>query len=221
MQRLFPNLSAVAFDLDDTLFDREAAVRSVLREWLGEVSPATMREVLRRDGRGHAPRAPFFAWLEESFPELGGDLWRRFRAELPNHVVVDPAAEPLLKKITDSGLKLALLTNGGVVHQLAKLDTAGLAGFFPPERTLVSESIGWEKPDPSAFAALASALELPPKRILFIGDHPVTDIVGAKNAGLRTCWLRRRDPRGILEQADLVVDSLGEIIPLLFPPHEL
>jgi putative hydrolase of the HAD superfamily len=218
MQRLFLSLSAVAFDLDDTLFDREAAVRALLREWLGDVSPVEIQEILRRDGRGHAPREPFFAWLAATWPELGENPWQRFREELPRHVMPDPAARPLLERITAAGFDTALLTNGGVVFQTAKLQATGLTGFFPPERTLISEAIDAEKPDPKAFAALTAALDLPPERILFIGDHAETDIAGAKNAGLRTCWLRRRDPGGMCDAADLVVDSLAEIIPLLLHP---
>lgn len=221
MQRHFPKLSAIAFDLDDTLFDREAAVRSLLRTWLGEVSPGRMREILHRDGGGHTPRGQFFAWLEENFPESGRNLWQRFRREFPDHVVADPAAQPLLEKITAAGLTLGLLTNGGTIHQMAKLQATGLSEFFPVERTLVSEDIGSEKPASSAFSALATSLVLPPEHILFIGDHADNDIAGARNAGLRTCWLRRRVPGGISDEADLVVDSLEEIIPLLFPPHEL
>lgn len=218
MQRLFRDLTAVVFDLDDTLFDREAAVRSLMRAWLGEVAPVTMDEILLRDGRGHTMRGPFFAWLEETFPQLGNGRWQQFRAELSTHVVADPAAGPLLKRLVSSGLTLGLLTNGGMEHQMTKLQATGLAGFFPPERVLVSEGIGWEKPHPKAFAVLAAAFHVPPERVLFIGDHPATDIAGARNAGLRTCWLRRRDPGGMCAEAELVVDSLGEIIPLLFPP---
>lgn len=217
MERPFPELRAVAFDLDDTLFDREAAVRSLLRTWLGKVSPETMCGILRLDGRGHAPRGPFFAWLQNAFPGLGGDLWTRFRAEIPAHIEVDPAARQLLERLAASGLSLGLLTNGGTVHQTGKLQATGLAGFFPPERILISAAMGVEKPDPMAFAALAAALGERPARILFIGDHPETDIAGAKNAGLTTCWLRRRDAGGMCGEADLVIDSLAEIIPLFSP----
>jgi putative hydrolase of the HAD superfamily len=218
MQRYFLNFTAIAFDLDDTLFDREIAVRSLMLAWLGELAPSTMGEILLRDGCGHTPRDPFFAWLEETFPQLGKGRWQQFRAELSTHVVADPAARPLLELLIASGLTLGLLTNGGTVHQMTKLQATGLAGFFPLEQILVSESIGWEKPHPMAFTALAAACGVPPQRILFIGDHPTMDIAGAKNSGLQTCWLRRRDPAGICAEADLVVDSLTEIIPLLFHP---
>lgn len=212
MQGLFPSIKAVAFDLDGTLFDREAAVRSLMYGWLGQIPPVVMEDIMGRDGGGHLPREPFFAWLGKTFPKLGGNLWQRFREEISSHVMVDPAARGLLEEITSSRCSLGLLSNGGTSNQLAKLHATGLNGYFPPERVLISEAIGKEKPDPGAFAAMARVLGLPPELILFIGDHPVVDIAGAKVAGMRTCWLRRRRGRGNCDDADLVIDSLDELV---------
>ena len=221
MQWLSPGLSAVAFDLDDTLFDREAAVCLLLREWLGNPPPDFVQEFLRLDGRGHAPRAPLFAWLEGCCPEVGGNSWERFQNEIANHVVADPCAVPLLEAITAAGLALGLLTNGGVATQMAKLRATGLSRFFPPGQVIVSGALGRDKPHPAAFSALAAALAVPPEQILFIGDHATVDIAGAKSAGMRACWLRRRDPGGICSDADLGIDSLAEIIPRFRDIHEL
>lgn len=221
MQLLSLGLSAVAFDLDDTLFDREAAVLSLLENWLQNPPEEVVREFLHRDGGGHAPRAPLFAWLEEHCPEVGENSWERFQKEIANYVVADPSAVPLLEAITAAGLALGLLTNGGAATQLAKLRATGLADYFPPGQLLVSGTLGRDKPHPAAFAALASALAVPSERILFIGDHVEVDIAGAKSAGMRTCWLRRRDSGGICDDADFGVDSLAEIILHFGSIHEL
>ncbi|GAA5130938.1 HAD family hydrolase [Luteolibacter yonseiensis] len=212
MQSFFPDIKAVAFDLDDTLFDREESVRSLLGSWLGPVPSGTMEEILWRDAGGHSPRELFFDWLGKTFPGLGDDLWRRFREEISAHVMVDPAARGLLEQIASSGLSLGLLSNGGTVHQLAKLQATGLAGYFLPERVLISEALGMDKPDPGAFVALTGVLGLPPEHILFIGDDPVFDVAGAKCAGLKTCWLRRRNGSGNCGDADLAIDSLFELM---------
>jgi putative hydrolase of the HAD superfamily len=215
----FTGLAAVAFDLDDTLFDREAALRRLLRSWFGDLTSGDWDEILRLDGRGHLPRPMFFEWLADRWPVAGCDgdeLWSRFRAELPNHIHGDAFARPLLKQITTAGLMCGILTNGSTALQFAKLQATGLLDHFNPEHILVSEAIGAQKPALPAFAALCDALALPSDRILFVGDHAEKDIVGAKEAGMPTCWLRRRDPGGICPQADLVVDSLEELMPLLF-----
>jgi putative hydrolase of the HAD superfamily len=219
MSSVFPGLAAVAFDLDDTLFDREAALRRWLEAWIGKLTPGDWEEILRQDGRGHLPRPRFFEWLTQRWPVAGCDghgLWSRFRAEFPDCLHGDPAAGPLLKQLNESGLMCGMLTNGSTVLQSAKLQAIGLIDHFIPGHILISEAIGAEKPALSAFAAMCEALALPADRILFVGDHAEKDIAGAKAAGMRTCWLRRRDPGGICPQADLVIDSLEELMPLLF-----
>lgn len=214
-----PGPAAVAFDLDDSLYDREQAFCRLLKTWLGELAPEDSREILRRDGRGHASRLEFFTWMSGQWPELGPgeELWGKFREELPAHILVDPEALPLLNQIHRAGWPCGILTNGTVPLQAAKLQATGLLECFPPKQVLISGAIGADKPSPLAFAALTTVLALPPERILFVGDHAEKDIRGAKMAGMRTCWLRRRDPGGICLEADLVIDSLAELGPLLFP----
>jgi putative hydrolase of the HAD superfamily len=215
------DLSAVAFDLDDTLFDRTAAVVLLLHDWLGELAPDASAEILTRDACGHSPREPFFHWLGETYPRLGcsgAELWARFRAELPQWLVADPAAAPLLTQLADAGLRTGVLTDGHSAGQRAKLQALGLAPRFAPERVLVTSELAAEKPDARAFGALVGALGVPAGRILFVGDHPEKDIAGAKRSGLKACWLRRQ-PGGGGASADLVIDSLGDLFPLLWPPQ--
>ena len=192
-----PGPAAVAFDLDDTLYDREYAFCRLLKAWLGELAPEERREILRRDGRGHAPRLDFFTWMSCQWPALGSgeELWGKFREEIAAHILADPEALPLLKQIHRAGWTCGILTNGAVALQTAKLRATGLLDCFPPKQVLISGAISADKPSPLAFAALTAALALPPERILFVGDHAEKDIWGAKMAGMRTCWLRRRDQR--------------------------
>ena len=214
-------LSAVAFDLDETLFDRTAAVRALLRDWLGVISQAEETAILTRDGCGYSPREAFFQWLAAAYPVLdatGEELWARFRVELPGWLVPDPAAATLLARLAADGLRLGVLTDGHAGGQRAKLRALGLESCFAPERVVVTSELAVEKPDARAFAALVAALGVPAERVLFVGDHPVKDIIGAKASGLQTCWLRRREPCGECPVADLVIDSLADFIPLLWPP---
>lgn len=218
---MIPCPGGIAFDLDDTLYDREAALRVWLRSCLLGMTPAFCQEILVRDGRGHAPREEFFVWLAACWPDgpvSGPQLWQRFREELPACIRPDPAAVPLLEELRRRGLRTAILTNGSAELQQAKLRAAGLAGWFEPRTFLTSGDLGFAKPDPRAFAALAAAMDLPAERILFVGDHTEKDIAGARQAGLAACWLRRRDPDGICAAAGLVIDSLAELVPCLFPP---
>jgi FMN phosphatase YigB (HAD superfamily) len=50
--------------------------------------------------------------------------------------------------------------------------------------------------------------------VLYVGDDPTCDVVGARAAGLRTAWMNRRStawPDG-LSAADLVVRDCAELV---------
>ncbi|MDB6080114.1 MAG: haloacid dehalogenase [Akkermansiaceae bacterium] len=207
-------VKAVAFDLDDTLFDRRSAFQKLLENWLGapEVA-AALPEILAHDQDGRTPRREFLGWLASRFPALSGDLHHRFRHEFTTHIVPDPAALELLAALKKAALPLALLSNGAAAFQLAKLRAAQAASFFSKSHLLFSSSLGLAKPHPHAFAALATRLALPPHEILFVGDDPLRDIAGARSAGFQTCLLARRPGRTADDSPSIA--SLTGLIPLL------
>ena len=213
--------SAVAFDLDETLYDRREAFHALISNWLPQLSAAEEMEIRTRDGGGYSPREEFFTWWAARWPVTGGgtgqELWARFRRELPGFIRPDPGAEALLTGLADAGVILGVLTNGAADWQREKLRRTGLAPFFPAARVLVSADLGFDKPDPRAFACLAEAMGLPAGRILYVGDHKVNDIAGGRRAGMLTCWLRRHQPGDACGDADLVIDSLAELGNLLRP----
>ena len=75
-----------------------------------------------------------------------------------------------------------MITNGNL-----DLEQAGLAGYF----TLVCKAGAGArmKPAPDMFVQVQEALGLAPGRILHVGDHPVTDVLGARLHGFRAAWL--------------------------------
>jgi putative hydrolase of the HAD superfamily len=206
----FTALKAVAFDLDDTLFDRRPALELWLDRWLGPAAAAAaLAEVLARDGGGQAPRREFHAWLDRRFPALAPS-GRRFRRDFPGCIVPDPALPALLSRLRAAGIRLAVLSDGSPAMQAAKLRACGAAPFFVRHEVLVSGALGFAKPDPRAFAALLETLGLPAAEVLFVGDDPRRDIAGARAAGLWTCRLRRPGRVAGGDEADLVLDSLAD-----------
>ncbi len=57
---------------------------------------------------------------------------------------------------------------------------------------MVSSAVGWRKPAPEFFHAVAETLQLPANAILYVGDDRGNDYVGAVNAGMRALLL---DPK--------------------------
>jgi HAD superfamily hydrolase (TIGR01509 family) len=205
----FP-IKAVAFDLDDTLFDRGAALGMLLEKWTGK--KMDRRRVVEMN---LLPRKELFVGLAHLL-SCGNDadkLERRFRAEFPACVKRDPDAIAVLDGLRAACVPLGLLSNGAPGMQLAKLRACGAATYFPPRRTLISGAIGIEKPDPRAFRLLAGRLGVDPGEVLFIGDDPVRDIAGASTVGMIACQLLR--PGRERAAGGPMVESLAELPQLL------
>lgn len=186
-------ISAIAFDLDNTLVDRDKAFHRLLVDWFQVViggSGYLIDCVLELDYHGHGSRDDLFASLEK-MNILGeeAEIRERFCDEFPRYFEPNDLLNAMLQKFVDKGIKLAILANGGTDLQKGKTTNAGLTPFFKDELILISEQISFAKPDPIAFEILSHKLQCEPEEILFVGDHPVLDIRGASSAGFQTCWL--------------------------------
>lgn len=182
-------MAALAFDLDDTLFDRDLALRSLLEMWQGaRLNDEEWADIRNLDEGGQSLRRVFFRELALRFPGVEG-ISKRFRHELPAHIIPDPRLIEALAHLQSLGMPMAVLSNGSPAFQMAKLKACGAAPFFERDRILISGSLGFEKPDPRAFAALAARLGIPAAEVLFIGNDPERDIAGALGAGMQACLI--------------------------------
>jgi len=67
-----------------------------------------------------------------------------------------------------------------------------------------------DKSSQTKIADLGRRLNVAPENVLHVGDHPSMDVAGAKNAGLRSCWIDRGDHAwpDTLAHADLHIPTL-------------
>ena len=101
--------------------------------------------------------------------------------------------------MNESGINWGVVTNGDQ-FQIQKVETTGVEGRVP--FVLASKLFGVNKPAPGVFMEAVRLLDIPgieTNEILFVGDNPYTDIIGAHGAGMKTGWIRMgRDSRGML-----------------------
>lgn len=86
--------------------------------------------------------------------------------------------------------KLGIISNfdySPTVHGI--LAREGIVGFFDP--VVISDEVGWRKPNPIIFDVALGRLEVLPREALFVGDRAEIDVLGAKRAGLQVAWLNR------------------------------
>lgn len=115
-----------------------------------------------------------------------------------------PDAEPALRTLTEQGITVVTLTNGGADATLTLLQGAGLDGYV--ERVVsVDDASAW-KPAPAPYRHLAQILNVPIERIALVAVHS-WDIHGAHAAGMVTGWCSRLE--GSLSEIFSAADVAG------------
>lgn len=144
----------------------------------------------------------FAFYLAELFPE-----------ERRRHPFVYEDSFPVLDQLKGN-YKLLLLTNGSPDLQQTKLDiTPELVPYF--DEIVISGAFGRGKPDPTIFEHALSLLHLSKEQAIMVGDNLMTDILGAKRAGIKSVWINRHDKERNEVIPDYEIQHLSELLPIL------
>jgi len=120
--------------------------------------------------------------------ELFEQLWQHFAD--PQHWRLFDDVAPVLKQLHGRGHKLGIASNfDGRLRQIV----AGHPPLAACQPIFVSSEVGFTKPDPRFFAAIAQQLAAAPAEILLIGDDETADVVAARAAGWRARLLCRNN----------------------------
>lgn len=191
-------VKAILFDFDGTLSDRYAAAYEMYRWYLKEMMPeedvnslsfeAKVQQCLIYDEYGTIDRSHVLEqikkkWVKDLDVEKWRDIWYSnfFRYQrLMEH------CEETLDQLKEK-YKLAIITNGPEVSQMAKVKALGMDVFFPV--VVVGGAFGKQKPDVSIYQYTAQQLGVKPEECVFIGDTFSTDIYGALRAGMQAVMM--------------------------------
>ena len=102
-----------------------------------------------------------------------------------SHALVEGAFE-MLQTLYQRGYKLYAASNSFGHLQRKRLQLAGVLPFF--EGTYISMDIGYDKPDRRFYNFALSDAHLSADEVLMVGDSMTTDIIGAQQVGIDTCW---------------------------------
>jgi putative hydrolase of the HAD superfamily len=226
---------ALTIDLDDTLWPvmpaLERADRDLddyLRRHYPQVAkiwpiPA-MRELRARVAAeridlAHDFTAQRYLTMQRAFDAAGiaeaplDAMWEIY-ATARNSVELYPDALPALRALA-AKWPVASLTNGN-----ADLERIGLRMHFAHH--INARDTGVAKPDARIFLTAAEQLGVAPDQILHIGDDPELDVVGARDAGLRTAWINRLGhpwPSTLGPKPDLDLRDLATLVQWLDTHH--
>lgn len=102
-------------------------------------------------------------------------------------VLLPGAMEFVLKlKKSREDLSLYIITNGTSKTARGRVNVSGLEPLF--KEVFVSDEIGVNKPDKRFFEHVFDELKCTADECLVIGDSLSSDMLGAKNAGIKSLW---------------------------------
>jgi putative hydrolase of the HAD superfamily len=242
MQR--PAVRALLADLDDTLFDHRHATRAALgvlhtevpafRAWAREEFAARHSDMLELmhqavlAGRMTIEEARvmrFQRLLDAAAPaasHTASDLAVRYRQQYETAWQAVPGALALAAALKHAGVAFVIVTNNITREQQLKLDRCGLLPYV--DALITSEDVGVTKPGVRIFEAALAAARVRADEAVMLGDSWLTDVVGARAAGVRAVWLNRsalRAPES--NMSDLVaelqsLEPLTDVWPVLIGP---
>lgn len=226
--------TAVVFDFDDTLVDtapgKREAYRRVARlihsEADGNVGQEELIEQISRISEVMNRRRAYNRdeWWRILAQEHGLSVTRHLElratvaywASFRQHTQLYPDTLSVLKAIKAHGIPIGVVTDtdGWVGIKRWRLRTSPIFEYFDAV-VIAGEDTKKTKPDTKPFNLCAERLGVRPQDVLFVGDKPYTDIIGAKSAGMSAALVKRRE-WGEVMGADYVLDTLSPILEVLF-----
>jgi FMN phosphatase YigB (HAD superfamily) len=202
----------VCFDLDNTLIDRDAAFLGWARWFVGRAGLGVdaVEWLVAEDNGGFRERGELFAGFAERFGvRVSVDEYDR---EHPSFTWVEPVVLDGLAKLRAAGWRLAVVTNGTVVQQSAKLQHTGIGAAV--DYCCISAAVGVRKPQRRIFELAAAGAGATLEGGWMVGDHPAYDVAGGIAAGLRTIRIGNHHAVDT-PAADYWFDSVVEAFPVI------
>lgn len=211
------SIRAAIIDLDGTMLDTvpdfEAALNGMRADLgLGPITQATIKPLVGKGSEKLVRDALLLDWdaarVEAAYDDAIAGYQRHYLAINGNRSTLFDGVIEGLQAMRDLGLRLVCVTNKPVAFTLPLLDQKGLAPYF--EQVFGGDSFARKKPDPMPMLGACAALDLPPSRVVAIGDSS-NDAESARGAGcfVLTVPYGYNHGRPVQEiQSDGIVDSL-------------
>ncbi|MGF1698607.1 5-amino-6-(5-phospho-D-ribitylamino)uracil phosphatase YigB [Vibrio lamellibrachiae] len=215
-------IKAMTFDLDDTLYDNRPIIRRVeqqITNWLHQHHPVSATRslgwwqqlkkevVIAEPLLKHDVTQWRFEQVFQGLFQLGYDkqqAQQAAQATIEEVLVLRsqfevPEESHRVLRVLSQRYPLVAITNGNV-----DVNKIGLSQYF--SLVLKAGPDGLAKPEADLFVQAAEFLSLQPKDILHVGDHLVTDVLGAKRNGFQACWFND-------QEADLIHHKHSKTLP--------
>ena len=163
--------TAVVFDLDDTLYNEIAYLKSAYRELAKRIDPENWRILYSRMFSLYRNQTDVFEFLKDSYGSKKDQLIKIYRAHEPEITLFD-GVEALFSDIKEKGGSIGLITDGRALTQRNKIRALGISDYL--DELVISEEIGSEKPDPQNYNTIVERFDV--GNYIYIGDNLKKDL---------------------------------------------
>ncbi len=225
-------IDTLLIDLDDTVFDFSKAEAVAIRGSFEDVGIEPTEDLLSAYSRINKEIWKELERGEITREELLVERFRRLYEErgigLDPSVVANIYPERLSKGhfwlpgARDAVIGLSkfcdvyIASNGTAWIQRSRIETSDLETLV--KGIFISQEMGANKPSPLFFDGCLKTIKSPRSRCAMVGDSLTSDILGGKQAGLKTVWvnIHGAKPDGNIVP-DVTVSSLTELLELWQP----
>ena len=192
---MIEGIKVIAFDIDGTLYPAYRLNVRIIGHFIAHATQFLHFGLVRRQLRRTAPLSNFFEYQarllakrlkvdSETAKKILDDMAYSGLAKYFKNIKTYENVYETFEKLKEAGYRLALLSD---FPPEQKGELWGLKPFC--DKILSTEKIGALKPSKYPFGILAMELGVKPEEILYVGNSAKYDVMGAKNAGMKTAYL--------------------------------
>ena len=215
-------VTAILFDMDNTLFDLVAAqIHSChqVAHFLEQEDGHALYTYFQRPIHGYEAHENIRDYMNDRgfFSDGTYERARRiYEEEKLRNISPYPGVHDTLREILKRGLPMGIVTDAYSREATLRLEKSGLLPFF--SGIVSCDLSGAKKPALEPFLAALKMFRTDPAHVLLIGDSPRRDIEPCRDLGIRTVYARYGDcfshDRSSV-RADYTIDAMGELLTIL------
>lgn len=196
-------LSAVVFDLDDTLYSEKEYVRSGYKAIAKIIPQVVDVEEKLWDAFEEKKPAIDTVLIDEGIysDELKERCLSVYRIHEPDIHLYSGVAD-MLKEIRKKGLGIGIITDGRPEGQKAKIAALDLESMV--DAIIITDELGgpeYRKPCGKAFHLMRDRIGNGGYRVMcYVGDNIKKDFIASEALGMRSIWFRNKD--GLYSEMD-------------------
>lgn len=220
-------IEAILFDLDNTLMDFmlmkrkscESAIDSMVNAGLKMGRERAMRILFDLYGeKGIEYNRIFQEFLRKTIRKVDYRILAKgivaYRKAQIAYVKPYPGTVRTLIKLKEKRMKLGIVSDAPSVNAWIRLVEMNIGDFFDVVITL--HETGKKKPSKVPFLKAVREIGVKPENVLFVGDWPERDIMGAKALGMKTAFAKYGSQEKTKKHgADYELDKIEDLLKIV------